>query len=142
MHELEGRCHCGNVTVRYRTAVAPEHARVRACRCSFCRKHQSRAVTDPDGELRIDIHDPAGVNRYTFGLATAQFLVCRECGVYVAAFMPEGDEGTGYATLMASVLDAQARYAAGEPAHYGDEDAAARRARRRRMWTPAVVHGG
>jgi len=139
MHEFEGGCHCGNLTVRYRTSVAPERATVRACQCSFCRKHRTRAVSDPGGSLEITIHDARGVSRYRFGLATAEFLLCRECGVYVAAFMPDDGADRGFATLMCSVLDAQARYPAAVPAHYGHEDAAARRERRRRAWTPAVV---
>lgn len=141
MHELKGGCHCGNLSVTYRTGVAPENATPRACQCSFCRKHQTRAVSDPAGRLEIMVGDSAAVSRYRFGLATADFLVCRTCGVYVAAFMPDPDDERGFATLMANALDEHARYPAATPAHYDREDAAAKRARRRRMWTPAVLRG-
>ena len=105
MHELKGGCHCGNISLRYTTSIAPEDAEPRACQCSFCRKHQSRAVSDPAGRAEITIHDSDGVNRYRFGLASNDFLICRNCGVYVGGFMPDPDDAHGYATLMANALD-------------------------------------
>ena len=139
MHQLEGGCHCGTITVTYRTAIAPEATTPRACQCTFCRKHQTRAISDPAGRLEIVVRDPAGISRYRFGLGTADFLICRTCGVYVAAFMPDPDDAHGFATLMASALEPDVRFPDPVPAHYDAEDAAAKRARRRRMWTPAVL---
>jgi hypothetical protein len=57
MLEFKGGCHCGNVKERYRTAIAPEHAKPRACQCSFCRKHNARMVSDPKGRLEIRVVD-------------------------------------------------------------------------------------
>jgi hypothetical protein len=34
--------------------------------------------------------EPALLTRYRWGLATADFLVCGRCGVYVAAVLSEG----------------------------------------------------
>ena len=137
MHELKGGCHCGNIAVTYRTDVAPEEAEPRACQCSFCRKHNTRAVSDPQGSLEIAVRDPHLLNRYQFGLKAADFLICKECGVYVAAFMGDPDDEHGYATLMASTLDDHARYGAAAPTVYAGEDEAGRRQRRREKWTPA-----
>lgn len=139
MHALEGGCHCGNIAVTYRTTVAPEDARPRACQCTFCRKHATRAVSDPAGSLEIRVVDPAAMSRYRFGTGSADFLVCRTCGVYVAAFMADPDDAHGYATLMANALDAQARYPAADPTSYAGEEVHAKRERRRRVWTPAVL---
>lgn len=139
MHELKGGCHCGNISLRYTTTIAPEDAKPRACQCSFCRKHQSRAVSDPAGRAEITIHDSDGVNRYRFGLASNDFLICRNCGVYVGGFMPDPDDAHGYATLMANALDDQARYPLAAPTDYAGEDANGKRERRRRVWTPAVL---
>lgn len=139
MHELKGGCHCGNITVDYRTTIAPEDATPRACQCSFCRKHQSRAISDPAGSLTITINEPAGVNRYGFGIRSCEFLVCRDCGVYVGAFMPDPDDSKGFATLMANALEAQGRYAPGQPTDYEGEDGTGKRERRRRVWTPAQI---
>lgn len=141
MRELKGGCHCGNIRVAYRTAVAPADATVRACQCSFCRKHATRAVSDPAGALAIAVSDESLLSRYRFALHAADFLICRRCGVYVAALMPEGDGG--YATLMVNVLDDHADYTQPPvPAEYGDEDEAGRRDRRRKVWTPATIRVG
>ncbi|HEX9702901.1 MAG TPA: hypothetical protein VGA19_08605 [Rhodospirillales bacterium] len=141
MHELKGGCHCGNLHVTYRTAVAPAAATLRACQCAFCRKHATRAVSDPAGSLSITVRDGELLERYQFGLRAADFLICRKCGVYVAAFMADGD--AGYATLMVNVLDDHAAYAgAPTPVEYGTEDEAGRRRRRREAWTPATLSVG
>jgi hypothetical protein len=142
VHELKGGCHCGNIAVTYRTAVAPEDATPRACQCSFCRKHDTRAVSDPKGSLGITVRDPTALNRYRFGLNAADFLICRNCGVYVAAFMPDPADERGYATLMANVLDEQARFPQATPTDYAGEDADRRRLRRRQRWTPASLRIG
>ena len=139
MHELAGGCHCGNITVTYKTSIAPEDAQPRACQCSFCRKHQSRAISDPSGALTFTINDESGVNRYTFGLGSCQFLVCNNCGVYVGAYMPDPDDAHGFGTLMANALDAQGRYPQASPTVYDGEDGEGKRERRRRVWTPAVL---
>ena len=146
MHQLEGGCHCGNIRVTYQTAIAPEDAVPRACQCSFCRKQNTRAVSDPRGKLTIVVADATQLNRYRFGLAISDYLVCRTCGVYVAAFMPDADATpdacTGYATLMANALDEQARFPPAQPIVYDGEDAAARTGRRRQRWTPATLQVG
>lgn len=139
MHELNGGCHCGNVSVIYRTGVAPEDAEPRACQCSFCRKHNTRAVSDADGNLQISVRSGQALSRYQFGLNAADFLICRDCGVYVAAFMPDPDDENGFATLMANALDDQARYREAVPTVYEGEDEAGRRQRRREKWTPATL---
>src|SRR3546814_17880327 len=76
MHH-QGGCHCGAIAVRYESAAAPAETEVRACQCSFCRKHGSRAVSDSQGKLTVTIHDAEVVQRYRFGLATADYFLCR-----------------------------------------------------------------
>jgi hypothetical protein len=139
MHELNGGCHCGNITVIYRTTVAPEAAVPRACQCSFCRKHNTRALSDPQGTLEISVHDAKALNRYRFGMKAADFLICRNCGVYIAAFMPDPTDDHAFATLMANVLNEQARFSQAAPADYAGEDETGRRQRRRQRWTPASL---
>ncbi|MEM8743339.1 MAG: aldehyde-activating protein [Pseudomonadota bacterium] len=137
MNELKGGCHCGNISVLYRTGVSPEDAIPRACQCDFCRKHTSSAVSDPAGDLAIRVQDGGLLNRYQFGLNAADFLICRECGVYVAAFMPDPEDADGFATLMSYTLDERTRYPVAQPTVYDGEDEAGRRQRRRERWTPA-----
>lgn len=137
MQEFRGGCHCGTIEVRYRSGTAPEDTSPRACQCDFCRKHNTRAVSDPAGSLDISVKAKADLGRYRFGLNTSDFLICRNCGVYVAAFMPDPDDAHGFATLMVDALAERARYPAAQPASYEAEDEAGRRQRRRQTWTPA-----
>jgi hypothetical protein len=138
---FEGRCHCGNVEVTFETALPPESAPLRACGCSFCRLHGSIALTDPAGHLELRLRDPADVSRYRFALRTADFLICRSCGVFVAAVCEVG--GALRATLNANVLGARASFTqVPVPMSYDGEDVEARLARRGRVWTPASLHEG
>lgn len=133
-----GGCHCGAITIDYESAVAPEETEVRACLCSFCRKHASRAVSDPQGRLTLTVHDADAVRRYRFGLATADYLLCGRCGVYVAAVLGDGDKLYGIAIVNA-LEDAGRFIQSPKPADYSAEDEAARRRRRRTRWTPAEI---
>ncbi len=138
---FDGRCHCGNLEVSFETAQPPEALQLRECGCTFCRRHGATAVTDPAGALELRLRDPREVSRYRFGLRTSDFLVCRTCGVFVAAVCTI-DGGT-YGTLNANVLDERGAFTrAPAPVRYEAEDAAARIARRRRAWTPATVREG
>jgi hypothetical protein len=135
---LTGSCHCGNLELTFETARDPGELTVRACGCSFCRRHGGRTMSDPNGRVEFAIHDPALLSRYSFGLSTAQFLVCRTCGVYVGAVM--ADAGSAYAIININALhtpEVPAQPAV--PVTYDHESATERRARRRALWTPATV---
>src|SRR4029077_2060580 len=60
---------------------------IRACQCRFCRRHAARTTSDPAGRVSFRIREEAALARYRFGLRTADFLVCRNCGVYVGAVL-------------------------------------------------------
>jgi hypothetical protein len=138
---LDGRCHCGNVEVTFETARAPAELQLRECGCGFCRRHGSTAATDPAGRVEFRIRDPAEVSRYQFALRTAEFLVCRTCGVFVGAVCTM--DGSAYATLNVNVLEARASLTSRPvPVDYDGESAADRVARRRARWTPATVRDG
>jgi hypothetical protein len=137
---FEGRCHCGALEVSLTTRRAIPELPLRECQCSFCRKHGARTTADPDGFAEVRVRDAAALARYRFGLATADYLVCARCGVYLAAVMAEA--GRGYAVLNVNAFDERAEFAqAATPMVYDHEDEAGRRARRRKVWTPAVVIG-
>lgn len=134
---FEGGCHCGNLTVAFETAAPPGRLAVRACACSFCRRHGARTATDPGGRVRIGVADPALLERYRFGLGTADFLVCRRCGVYLGAVHAEWDRS--WATININTFRSTAGLGeAAEPVSYDGESAAERRTRRRARWTPVV----
>jgi hypothetical protein len=133
----QGGCHCGAIRLTYRSSMpAAEHA-LRACQCSFCRKHGSIAVSDPDGSVEIRIADEEKASRYRFGLGTADYLVCRECGVYVAAVMTKG--GQSWSVTIVNALDDRADFTGPvEPVDFSLEDKDGRMERRRARWTPTV----
>jgi hypothetical protein len=137
---LAGGCHCGSLEVTFETRVHPGEIPVRACGCSFCRRHGVRTVSDPEGRIEFVAHDPAHLSRYTFGLGTAEFLMCRNCGVYVGAITV--DAGPTYAIVNINALQTPEVFAqAAVPVSYDRESEAERRARRRDRWTPAAVVG-
>jgi len=134
-----GRCHCGSIEVAFEPTQAASELQLRECACSFCRRHGATGVSDPAGKLEITLHAPAEVSRYRFALRTADFLVCRTCGVYVAAVC--SIESVTYAVLNASVLDERAAFTRSPVrVDYDGETAAERIARRSRVWTPAAIH--
>lgn len=137
MPKLTGSCHCGNVSIVFETDLSPADMVPRACQCSFCRMHSTAAVSDPAGRLTFSVRDREQLSRYTFGLGSTEFLICRTCGVYAGAFMPDGDDAA-FANVMAGVLDARDEITSTPvPVHRSQENLEERRTRRRTMWTPA-----
>jgi hypothetical protein len=134
---MKGGCHCGNVAVDFEPSVDPRTLPLRACGCTFCRRHGARTTADPGGRIRIEIADEGGLSRYRWGLATADFLVCKRCGVYVAAVLTEGSRS--WATVNTLVFDDQAPFEReAVSVSYEGESAEARVARRKKAWTPIV----
>jgi hypothetical protein len=78
---IQGKCHCGNISFTLRWEPDPQEIPARACSCSFCVKHGGVWTASPHAALKVVIRDPALESRYEFGTKTAQFHVCRECGV-------------------------------------------------------------
>ena len=83
----EGACHCGAIEFTYETRLSPQSWALRACQCGFCRAHGALATSDPAGTVRFRYIYPDRLRRYRFGLRTADFLICRECGIYAGAVM-------------------------------------------------------
>jgi len=131
-----GGCHCGNLRYAFETGLALAALPLRACQCSFCRHHGARSTSDPAGRIRFEVRDPAQLTRYRFGLKTADFLICSNCGIYVGATMREG--ASAWAIVNANTLDDVAQLTQDcAPMDYDGEDEAQRLARRRQRWSPA-----
>jgi hypothetical protein len=130
---FEGGCHCGAITAVFETALAPAEIDVRADQCGFCRRHGAKTVGDPAGRLTLRFAE-AAVRRYRFGGRTADFLVCRDCGTYVAAVM----EDIGVLNVVGADIAVLASREA-RPVDYESESADERRARRRQRWTPTTL---
>jgi hypothetical protein len=139
MPTLSGGCHCGNLQVALDTERGIRELATRACLCSFCTAHGARSVSDPQGRASILIGDDSQTSRYRFGLSTADFMVCKRCGVYVGAVMEDRD-GT-FCVINVNALRARALFdgVPAQPVDYDGESAEARVARRKRVWTPCSV---
>jgi hypothetical protein len=127
-----GSCHCGAVRFTF-DSDAP--LAVRACQCSFCRKHGSRNVSDPAGS--IEIVSTVALTRYRFGLGVTDFLICPACGSYVAAAWGEG--GEWLSTLNLNCFDDPHPELEAEPMVYDAEGVGDRLERRRQRWTPTRI---
>ena len=137
MTEYDGGCHCGSIGFHYRTDHAPSLWSIRACQCSFCRAHDALSTSDPTGKLEFFASRPANLERYRFGLRTADFLLCRECGVYIGAFIETGNGAWGIINTR-SLGKTPDDVAAAVPADYDSETTTGRVGRREERWTPAI----
>ena len=133
-----GSCHCGAIGFTYQAAREPSSWPVRACQCSFCRAHQVLSTSDPLGTIEFSVRDRESLNRYRFGERTADFLVCRECGVYIGAVIETARGRFGIINLhalrpMPSGLQ--------EPTamEYDSESRDERIVRRELRWSPVVL---
>jgi hypothetical protein len=134
-----GRCHCGAIGFDYQTARAPAEWWVRACPCGFCRAHGALSTSDPLGLLAFRCSEPARLERYRFGLKTADFLLCQRCGVYIGALM--SSEHARYGIINVNALaPLPSGLARPQSLSYEGENASERSLRREQRWTP--VRGG
>ncbi|MEZ5564266.1 MAG: hypothetical protein R3F24_01555 [Gammaproteobacteria bacterium] len=133
----EGGCHCGAIEYSYTTALPASRWSVHLCQCKFCRGHGARSTADPAGELQFRFERPEFLRRYRFALRTTDFVVCKECGTYVAAVLLSGRGAHGL--LNVNTLHAPPRgMPAGKAVTHDGESGELRRARRGQAWTPVV----
>ncbi len=132
-----GSCHCGAIGFAYESPLPPEQWPVRCCDCSFCRAHGACCTSDPGGSVRFVISKPDHLLRYRFARRTADFLICRACGVYIGALIT-ADRGTfGLVNLNAFVAPPDG-LSAPKTTNYDAESGSRRVARREEGWTPVV----
>jgi hypothetical protein len=135
-----GGCHCGAIGYVFHTQIAPQAWTVRACQCGFCRAHAVVTTSDPAGAVEFSVRDPNALNRYRFGLHAADFLICRNCGVYIGAVL-DGARGRFGIVNLHALHERIAGLAAPAPRNYDGESAGERIARRERQWTPVLGIG-
>lgn len=87
--------------------------------------------------LTVRIADEERLVRYMFAHHTAEFLVCRECGVYVAAITVGNDQQRAIAQLNAIIEDQQFGHAVA--VDFSHESQADRIERRRNVWMPVSI---
>jgi hypothetical protein len=134
-----GGCHCGNLHVRLQLSKPPEDTPLRACTCSFCRSHCPRIVADAEGLFEVWADDWSRVQNYRFATRTCDFLICRHCGVFVAA-VAETTRGTR-AVVNVNCLNDRGRFTSVPVIHdFEGEKSEARSSRHAANWMPAIIH--
>jgi hypothetical protein len=133
-----GGCHCGNISVQLSLSRAPHQMPLRSCSCSFCRAHGTRTLSDRDGQAEVTVADWSLAEKYRFGSRTADYVLCRRCGVYVGAVC-ETNSGLR-AVINTNCLDDRAAFTQPPAApNYDGEAAEARLARRATNWMPVTL---
>lgn len=135
--QLAGHCHCRAVRVILEPSRPAAELPLRACQCSFCRTRGALTSSDPDGHLFVEAA-PGALNRYRFGLQVTDFLLCAECGTYVAAVSEIDGRAMGVVNVRGVEL-AGFEGRTPDPITYDDESADERLARRRDRWMPVSV---
>ena len=130
---VDGACHCGELSFTLETRRSRAEIEPRACDCAFCVRHGAQCWSDPEGSVEIDVHDESMLQRYRFGHETADFLVCRRCGVYLGALITAGGVQRATVNLRLTAL----RDLPAAVVSYQSEARDERVARRLARWTPA-----
>ena len=134
---IEGSCHCGNLSFELSWEPEPAGIPARACGCSFCLKHGGVWTSNPAGSLRVKVENPALVEKYAFGTRTAEFHICRRCGV--VPFVTSDIDGRTYAVVSVNAFDNVDRSRLRvEPMSFEGEETSSRLERRKRNWIADV----
>ena len=136
MRRIEGGCYCGNIRYDFQLPEPDGAIPVRACGCSFCQKHGGVYTSHPAGQLAARIEDPDLVERYRFGTETAEFHICRKCGV--VPFVISEIDGTLYAVVNVNSFEGTNAFES-SPSDFDGETVDSRLARRKRNWIPNVT---
>jgi hypothetical protein len=135
LRTFEGGCHCGALGFSFRTALPVPEWSVRACQCGFCRAHGARTASDPSGRLAFHVKQGDALQRYRFGLMTADFLLCTGCGIYLGAQIATARGAFGIINTL-TLMPLPEGLPVAAKADYGSESTSDRVARREQRWTP------
>lgn len=128
-----GSCHCEAIGFEFSTNMPPADWPIRACQCRFCRAHDALSASTPDAVIRFNADDSTMLRKYRFGLSTADFLLCRNCGVYVGAVIEV--ESLHYGIINTHALTpVPGDLATPEPISYDGEKTDNRVSRRQQRW--------
>jgi hypothetical protein len=96
-------------------------------------------VSDPQGLFEVWADDWSLVENYRFGTRTCDFLICRRCGVFIAAVSETVTDAR--AVVNVNCLSERGDFTAAPVLHEFDgETIGARSSRRAANWMPAIVH--
>jgi len=138
LHEISGRCHCGNVEYVFISPIPKMELPIKGCDCSFCSKQGAVYTSHPKGTLKVTVKDRSKVSFYQFGEEAADVFLCSVCGVF--PFITGEIEDRQYAVLNANSINGlKIDRAAIVPAPVLEKQSAEERAERwKRSWIPRV----
>jgi hypothetical protein len=94
------------------------------------------STSDPEGTVELSARDGA-LHLYRFGQRTADFWICRECGVYVAAVLES--RSRRYAVInVQTIEDRPPSLPAPVESRFDGESVPQRNERRLQRWTPVI----
>ena len=135
---IHGSCHCGSIRFTFDWPGAGATIPVRACGCALCTKHRAAWTSHPEGRFALTVADPSRAAQYRFGTKTADFHVCKDCGVIPIVTCTI--DGTRYAVVNVNTFDDVDRAELAEsPTNFESETTENRLARRERNWTPEAA---
>lgn len=82
LHEISGRCHCGNIEYEFVSPISKMELPIRSCGCSFCSKQGACYTSHPQGQLKVTVKDQELINCYRFGTESADVFLCTRCGIF------------------------------------------------------------
>lgn len=132
---LEGHCHCNAIQVVYNTPASLQELLPRRCSCTFCTRHGAQWHSSPGSQLRVS-GEASALHRYRFGTVTADFLLCRNCGVVLAAVSCIG--GNDYAVVNLASIPGFTSVSESQVADFDGETVDERLQRRVDRWIPSV----
>ena len=138
---ISGSCHCRNITFGLTWEPDPTEILARACDCSFCTKHGGVWTSCRAGRLDVATHEPSLAAMYAFGTHTADFHVCKRCGIVPVVTSRIG--GRLYAVVNVNAFDGvPPDMIRAAPTTFGEESEELRLARRTKNWIADVrLHG-
>ena len=138
MRLINGACHCGNNRFTFQIPEPEGAIPVRACGCSFCQKHSRIYTSHPAGVLAARIADAALVERYRFGTETADFYICRSCGV--VPFVTSTIDDAVFAVVNVNSFEGvDPADLDSSPSDFDGESVDSRLSRRQLNWIPSVT---
>ncbi len=138
LHEISGRCHCGNIEYTFISPVPKMELPIKSCDCSFCSKQGACYTSHPKGTLQVVVKEKEQVNCYQFGTESADVFLCTQCGVF--PFIVGQIESQLYAVLNANSINGlKIDRAAVVPVEQLENQSAEERTERwKRSWIPHV----
>ncbi len=138
MRVIPGQCHCGNLQYRFDWPGEDPRIPVRACGCTYCRKHGAVWTSHPAGQLVLEVTDADQVHHYRFGHHTAVFHICATCGILVAASC-DMDQATYSVVNVNTFENVEPSEFDRQSTDFEAENETDRMDRRRRNWTPTTI---